>query len=204
MVGCISKIHSTKLSDHMARVGATGPSFPSSGLIPGIPPLAAGAGSTASLASGLPAPVASSSVVLPLTPIPHDNPAVFGIAALQPVATFSPAGNINQGNTAFCGVNVWPLLTAGEVRDSSKHWVLSGEHSTLAKEVKSQMYWPHMLLDLAMAPTCPDFKSLSPEQFMAGYTAMILMYLPTELDNMPVTNMLCHLNCTMTYTLVSD
>jgi hypothetical protein len=129
---------------------------------------------------------------------------VFGLATLNSVPSFAPAGTINQGNAAFCGVNVGPLLAASEVREAMKRRVLSGEHNSTSEEVKSQMYWPHMLLDSAMAPVRPDFKSLTPKQFVAGYSAMILMYLPEELDGTPTANMLRHLNRVMTYALVSD
>jgi hypothetical protein len=55
-----------------------------------------------------------------------------------------------------------------------------------------------------MATNRPDFKNLTPEQFVAGYTAMMLMYLPAELDDTPFANMTRHLNRVMTYSMVSD
>ena len=132
------------------------------------------------------------------------NPAIFGLNPLPPVDTFTPTGKINTENMMFSGANVGPLLSASDVRESSKRKVLSGEHVSVGEEVKSQLYWPHMLLDSAYSHVKPEFRALTPEQFTAGYAAMMLVYLPEELNDGPIANMLRHLNRIMSYAQVSD
>jgi hypothetical protein len=187
-----------ELRDQMTRSLSLRDSSCSATWIPSIPPLS---GVTPLPTPGTPGVAGSTH---PASVTANENPAVFGLAPLAPVKTFTPAGTINHENLMFCGVDVGPLLSASETRELTKRHIMSGEHSSAAEDVKSQMYWPHMLLDCAMADTRPDFKSLTPEQFVAGYTVMMLMYLPKELDSTPITNMTHHLNRVMTYSMVSD
>jgi hypothetical protein len=119
-----------------------------------------------------------------------------------------PSGKINSVQSVFCGANVGPLLSANEIRDGGtgggRRKVLSGQHSTAVDEVRAQVYWPHMLLDSVIQPNRPEYDALSPTQFAAGFSAFMLMYLPSELDNSPWTNMLRHYNRLMSFAMASD
>jgi hypothetical protein len=160
-----------ELRDELRNLSVRDPAGASGGTpIPPTPPLHG----VTPLPSGSAVPPGSTR---PVTPTANENPAVFGLAPLRVVPTFTPAGTINHDNSMFCGVNVGPLLSASEAREMSKRRIVSGEHSSAGEDVKSQMYYPHMLLDCAMVDTRPDFKNLTPEQFVAGYSAMMLMYL---------------------------
>jgi hypothetical protein len=165
--------------------------------------------------SGVPTPVpvldanpspspSSLSSLLSAAAAPPANPGVFGLAALDPVAIPKPSGIINLPHMAFCGANVGPLRSASDAKESSSKKILSGEHAVTVEEVRSQLYWPHMVLDAVITPTRPDYRSLSPTQFAAGYSAMMLLYLPTELNNTPIANMLKHFNRIMSFAINTD
>jgi hypothetical protein len=108
----------------------------------------------------------------------------------------------------FCGANVGPLLSVNEIRDGgvqgARRKVISGQHSTSVDEVRAQVYWPHMLLDSVIQPTRPEYDALSPVQFAAGFSALILMYMPVELNNSPWINMLRHYNRLMSFAMASE
>jgi hypothetical protein len=127
------------------------------------------------------------------------------LSALDPVVVPHPSGKVNASQTVFCGANVGPLLSVAEIRDgSSKRKVLSGEHSTAVDEVKAQVYWPHMVLDSVIQPARPEYAEMTPVQFAAGFSAMMLMYTPAGFDDTPYVNMLRHFNRLMSFAMVSD
>jgi hypothetical protein len=105
---------------------------------------------------------------------------------------------------AFCGANVGPLRSASDAKESSSKKILSGEHAVTVEEVRSQVYWPHMVLDAVISPTRPDYRSLTPTQFSAGFSAMMLLYLPEELNDTPIANMLKHFNRIMSFAINSE
>jgi hypothetical protein len=132
---------------------------------------------------------------------------VFGLSPLEEIRAFNPSGDLNIENLAFVGASVGPLLSANDSRESgTRRKLLSGQHSTSCEEVKSQLYWPHQLLDVcALGGTKrPEYDSLSVAQFVAGFTASILVYLPHQLRGTVVENQLKHLNKLMSYTMVTD
>ena len=101
-------------------------------------------------------------------------------------------------------MNAGPLLSASDSQAASKRKVLSCQHSSTVDEVKSQMYFPHMVLDSVVCPTRPEYDKLSPTQFAAGYSAMILAYMPEELNSTPLANMIKHFNRIMTFAIASE
>jgi hypothetical protein len=99
-------------------------------------------------------------------------------------------------NLSFTGANVGLPLSANELRDGSKKKVLSGQFTTACEEVRSQMYWPNLLLDVSVLGDTarPEYNNMSPSQFAAGYSALILVYLPEEWRGTVCENMLRHFN----------
>jgi hypothetical protein len=97
-------------------------------------------------------------------------------------------------------------MAASESRDLSKKKLLSGQHSSTCEEVKGQLYWPHLLLDVCATGSAkrPEYDNLSVQQFAAGFSASILAYLPPQLRGSVVENMLKHLNKIMSYAMVAD
>jgi hypothetical protein len=126
---------------------------------------------------------------------------------LEEIRSFDPSGALNSENLAFVGASVGPLMAASDAREyGSRRKLLSGQHATSCEEVKSQLYWPHQLLDVCALGGAkrPEYDSLSVAQFVAGFTASILVYLPHQLRNSVVENQLKHLNKLMSYTMVTD
>jgi hypothetical protein len=114
---------------------------------------------------------------------------------------------LNSENLAFVGASVGPLMSPSDSRDfGSRRKLLSGQHATSCEEVKSQLYWPHQLLDVCALGGVkrPDYDALSVAQFVAGFTASILVYLPQQLRNSVLENQLKHLNKLMSYAMVTD
>jgi hypothetical protein len=68
------------------------------------------------------------------------------------------------------------------------------------------LYWPHQLLDIcALAGgKRPEYDELSVAQFVAGFSASILVYLPHQLRGSVVENQLKHLNKLMGLAMVTD
>ena len=178
--------------------------------IPSVPPLeSARLSHTVTRPSSVAATTASSVVPRAVAggTIPGgapENPAVFGLQALAPIAAHTPSGKVNQQSLIFCGVNAGPLLSASDPQAAAKRKVLSGQHSATVDEVRSQVYFPHMVLDAVVCPTRPEYDSLTPVQFAAGYAAMTLAYMPEELNDTPMANMLKHFNRIMTFAMASD
>jgi hypothetical protein len=58
------------------------------------------------------------------------------------------------------------------------------------------MFWPNLLLDVSVLGDAvrPDYDNLTPTKFVAGYSALMLVYLPEELRGSVVENMLGHFN----------
>jgi hypothetical protein len=143
---------------------------------------------------------------IPPPQLPPQNPPVFGLSPLEEIRSFNPSGSLNTDNLAFTGACVGPLMSASDTREHYRRKMLSGQHSTSVEEVKSQLYWPHQLLDVcALAGSKrPEYDDMSVSQFVAGFTAFILVYLPAQLRNTPLENQIKHLNKLMAYSMVSD
>ena len=158
--------------------------------IPSVPPLA-----------GAAAVHTETSTTLSDTP---ENPGIFGLEALEPINVPRQNGKINREAMIFCGANVGPLLSASDVREGTKRKVLSGQYSSALEEVKSQIFWPQAVLDAVLAPVRPDYSAMSPVQFSAGFSAMMLLYMPQELYQTPLANMLKYFNRLLSFAMNSD
>jgi hypothetical protein len=131
------------------------PSVPSPAPIPREPPLSipppTGPPPVHRPPSGVRAPPPSGGPYRPvrLPPAPPQNPPIFGLSPLDEIRSFDPSGALNSVNLAFVGASVGPLMAANDARDyGSRRKLLSGQHATSCEEVKSQLYWPHQLLDV--------------------------------------------------------
>jgi hypothetical protein len=114
---------------------------------------------------------------------------------------------INIDNLSFCGANVGLPLSAAESHDgSSKKKVLSGQFTSACEEVRSQMFWPNLLLDVSVQGDVehPEYNNMTPSQFAASFSALILVYLPEQLSGSVVENMLRHFNRLMNLASVTD
>jgi hypothetical protein len=127
------------------------------------------------------------------------------LSPLEELRSFHPDGKINLDNLSFCGANVGLPLSATEARDSAKKKVLSGQFTTACEEVRSQMFWPNLLLDVSVLGDAqrPEYSNLSPAQFAAGFSALILVYLPEQLRGSVCENMLWHFNRLMNFASVT-
>jgi hypothetical protein len=68
------------------------------------------------------------------------------------------------------------------------------------------MFWPNLLLDVSALgdQLRPEYNNLNPAQFSAGFSAMLLVYLPEELRGSVTENMLRHFNRLMNFAAVTD
>jgi hypothetical protein len=60
------------------------------------------------------------------------------------------------------------------------------------------------MLDAVVCADPPEYKDLTPTQFTAGYSAIILAQLPLEMNNSVMANQLRHLNRLFTLTMKSE
>ena len=108
----------------------------------------------------------------------------------------------------FCGVSFGKLrsVDANDINPGTgkARKIVSGDHASAGSEVQQQVLWPNRALSSLVVPSPPEFKSLTPAQFAAGESAILLTELPIELQGSPLAHRLMHLNKLFTYSFSYD
>ena len=115
-------------------------------------------------------------------------------------------GSLSSTLTRFAGINHGKLRSNEDIEQKEKYHrkLVTGFHSNSSAEIQSEVLWPHRCLDHMVVKVPPEYLTLTPVQFMAGETGILLHELPKEMEGTPHAHRLMHLNRLLTHGMHRD